>query len=70
MDVVEALLHYKNATKIFLPIFDFEKNISYLKKLITLRTYNENTASFNVFNMSVILLLNIGVFSSTMQEAI
>jgi hypothetical protein len=25
MDVVEALLPYKNATKIFLPIFDFEK---------------------------------------------
>jgi hypothetical protein len=25
MDVVEALLPYRNATKIFLPIFDFEK---------------------------------------------
>jgi hypothetical protein len=25
MDVMEALLFYRNATKIFLPIFDFKK---------------------------------------------
>jgi hypothetical protein len=36
MDVVEALLPYRNATKIFLSIFDLEKNISYFKILINL----------------------------------
>jgi hypothetical protein len=33
-------------------------------------TYNENIASFNVFNMSVILLKDIGVFSTNMQGAV
>jgi hypothetical protein len=49
------------------------KNISYFDILINLRTYityNENISSFNVLDMSVILLLDIGVFSSNMQEAI
>jgi hypothetical protein len=32
--------------------------------------YNENIASFNVFNMPVILILDIGLFSSSMQGAI
>jgi hypothetical protein len=42
-----------------------------LKTLINLGTYityNGNIANFNVFNMSVILLLDTGVFSSNMQE--
>jgi hypothetical protein len=49
MDVVESLLPYRNATKILLLIFDSEKNISYFKVLINLRTYikcNENIAEF------------------------
>jgi hypothetical protein len=45
MDAVEALLPYRNATNIFVPIFDFEKKMSYFKILTNLRTYithNEN----------------------------
>jgi hypothetical protein len=45
MDVVEALLPYRNTTNIFLQI---SKKISYFKILINLRTYityNENIAS-------------------------
>jgi hypothetical protein len=66
-----AVLPYGNATKIFLPIFYFEKNISFFKILINLRTYityNESIDSFNVlhkpfyWDMSVILLLDIGLF--------
>jgi hypothetical protein len=40
------LLPYRNATKIFLQIFNFKKNISYFKILISLRTcitYNTYT---------------------------
>jgi hypothetical protein len=37
MDVVEALLLYKNVTKIFLPISEFQ-TISYFKILINLRS--------------------------------
>jgi hypothetical protein len=51
--------------------FSISKNVSYFKTLInvgTYITYNENIASFNVCNMSVILQLDIGVFSSNMQE--
>jgi hypothetical protein len=50
MDVVEALLPYRNATNIFLQI---SKNVSYFKILINLRTYityNKNIASFNVLH--------------------
>jgi hypothetical protein len=50
MDVVEALLPYRNATNIFLQI---SKKFSYFKILINLRTYityNENIASFNVLH--------------------
>jgi hypothetical protein len=36
MDVREALLPYRTATKTLLPIFDLEKNISYFKILISL----------------------------------
>jgi hypothetical protein len=43
MDVGEALLPYRNATKL-------KKKISYFKLLINLRTYNKHIASFNVFN--------------------
>jgi hypothetical protein len=67
MDVVETLLPYRNATKTFLPIFDLEKILISLRTYIT---YNENIASFNVLNMSVILLLDIGVFSPNMQGVI
>jgi hypothetical protein len=64
MDVVEALLLYRNANKNNSANFRARKNISYFKILINQRThitYNENIACFNVFNMSVILLLDIGV---------
>jgi hypothetical protein len=50
MDVVEALLPYRNATNIFQQI---SKNVSYFKMLINLRTcitYNKNIASFNVLH--------------------
>jgi hypothetical protein len=50
MDVVEALLPYRNATNIFLQI---SKKFSYFKILIKLRTYityNENNANFNVLH--------------------
>jgi hypothetical protein len=46
--VVEALLPYRNTIKIFLPIFDFKKNISYFEILVNLRrnnAHNENIAS-------------------------
>jgi hypothetical protein len=65
-DVVEALLPHRNATETFLSIFLSRKNIPYFKILINVRTYNtynENIVSFNALNMSVILLLDIGVFS-------
>jgi hypothetical protein len=48
MDVVEVSLPYRNATKIFMSIFDFEKYFI-LQILINQRTYithNENIASF------------------------
>jgi hypothetical protein len=48
---IPSLLPYKNATTIFLPVFDFEK--IYIKILVDLRiytTYNENIASFNVLH--------------------
>jgi hypothetical protein len=51
MDVVETCLPYRDATKIFLPIFDLEK-----------------IACFSVCNMSVIFLLDIGIFSSNMNR--
>jgi hypothetical protein len=44
MDVVEALLPYRNATNIFLQI----SNLKILLNLSTDITYNENIASFNV----------------------
>jgi hypothetical protein len=72
MDMVEALLSYRNSTKTFLPILNLEKKYFILQILINLRiyiTYNENIASFNVFNMSDILLLDIGVFPFNMQGA-
>jgi hypothetical protein len=37
MDVVQALICYRNEIKTFLPIFDLKKNISYFKILINLR---------------------------------
>jgi hypothetical protein len=48
-----------------------QKNILYFKILFNLTyiTYNENIASFKVFNMSVILLLDIGLFFSNMNRA-
>jgi hypothetical protein len=67
MDVVEALLPYRNATNIFLQI---SKKCSYFKILINLRTYityNENIASLNVLykpgyqDISVIFMLDIGI---------
>jgi hypothetical protein len=53
--------------------FSISKNISYFKTIINLRTYityNENIATFNVFNMPVIVILDIGIFSSNMLVAI
>jgi hypothetical protein len=73
MDVVKALLPYQPKQPKCFASFRSRKNISYFKILINLRTYityNENIANFNVFNMSVILLLDIGVISSNMQGAI
>jgi hypothetical protein len=54
MDVVEALLAYKNATTYFRK---FKKKSSYFKILINLRTYityNENIASFKVLHKAFI----------------
>jgi hypothetical protein len=59
MNVVEALLPYRNATNIFLQI---AKNVSYFKILINLRTYityNENIASFNVLHRPFIRIYKL-----------
>jgi hypothetical protein len=59
MDVVEALLPYRNATNIFLQI---SKNVSYFKILINLRTYityNEDIASFNVLHKPFIRIYQL-----------
>jgi hypothetical protein len=59
MDVVEALLPYRNATNIFLQI---SKNVLYFKILINLRTYityNENIASFNVLHKPFIRIYKL-----------
>jgi hypothetical protein len=59
MDVEEALLLYRNATKIFLQI---SKNCSNFKILINLRTYityNENIASFNVLHKPFIMIYQL-----------
>jgi hypothetical protein len=53
---------YRNATNIFLPIFDLKKNISYFKILMNLRTYithNENIASFNVLHEPFIMIYQL-----------
>jgi hypothetical protein len=59
MDVVEALLPYRNATNIYLQI---KKKNSYFKILINLRTYityNENIASFNVLHKPFIRIYEL-----------
>jgi hypothetical protein len=62
MNVVEALLPYRNATNIFLQI---SKKFSYFKILINLRTcitYNENIASFNVLHKPFIRIYQLFSF--------
>jgi hypothetical protein len=59
MDVVEALLPYRNKTNIFLQI---SKIFSYFKILITLRTYityDENIVSFNVLHKPFIRIYQL-----------
>jgi hypothetical protein len=58
MDVVEALLPYRNATNIFMQI---SKKISYFKILINLRTYtyNENIDNFNVLHKPLIRIYQL-----------
>jgi hypothetical protein len=59
MDVVEALLPYRNATNIFLQI---SKKFSYFKILINVRTYityNENIASFNMLQKPFIRIYKL-----------
>jgi hypothetical protein len=61
MDVVEALLPYRNATKIFLLI----SKKCFILQNINLRTYIENIASFNVLHKPFIRIDEL--FSSNMQ---
>jgi hypothetical protein len=59
MDVVEALLPYRNSTNILLQI---SNKFSYFKILINLRTYityNENIASFNVLHKPFIRICKL-----------
>jgi hypothetical protein len=59
---IASLLHYRNATKIFPPIFYFKKIFHTSKILINLRTYityNENIASFNVLNKPFIRIYQL-----------
>jgi hypothetical protein len=61
MDVVEALLPYRNATNIFLQI---SNNFSYFKILINPRiykyiTYNKNIARFNVLHKPFIRIYQL-----------
>jgi hypothetical protein len=56
MDVAEALVPYNQNIS---SNFRFRKNISYFKRLLSLRTYityNENIASFNVLHKPFIML--------------